>query len=559
MFIRLQKSPTSDRVQVHLVEGYRNEKGQPRQRILKNYGELGELQEKDPDILEKLRAEADVLTKERRDARVIVEVDTLRDRASGEHMVNYGHYFIEGVYKRLELHSFFQRKSRMKDFSYPLDAITRLLVFSRILMPDSKQATYEGKERFLCKFAFEKHDVYRALDVLAELADDILLHVHKRVSRIYGRDASLVFYDVTNYYFEADMGDGFREKGASKEHRHDPIVQMGLLIDTKGIPITFRLFPGNTHDAKTLVPVLDELKAKYGLARIVVVADKAMNSGTNLSHIEENADGYIVSQKVRGSVAPEILQHVAEPRGYVWNESGSFAHKSFIRTVSHKKGLSTEEKVVCFWSYAYAAREAHKRGELMPAIEDLIRHPGKYEATNDYGRKRYVMETLAAPSGEKAKKKLSFDKERYEADAALDGYYCILTSETQMDDLTIIEHYRGLSRIEESFRVIKSELEGRPVYVWKESHIKAHFLICFIALTLIRVIQVKLGYTVSAERVIDALNSAVCTPLEKGIYVVDETDETYKTIEKAFGVRLPNRYAPVEVLKAYKRQIAANS
>jgi hypothetical protein len=195
----------------------------------------------------------------------------------------------------------------------------------------------------------------------------------------------------------------------------------------------------------------------------------------------------------------------------------------------------------------------------MPAIEDMIRHPGKYDASNDYGRKRYVKETLTAPSGEAAKRKLTFDKERYESDAALDGYYCILTSEIRMDDLTIIEHYRGLSRIEESFRVIKSELEGRPVYVWKESHIKAHFLICFIALTLIRVIQVKLNYTLSAGALVDALNSAVCTPLEKGILVIDETTAAYKHIEETFGVNLSNRYAPVEQLKAYRRQIIANS
>jgi hypothetical protein len=559
MYIRLQKSPTSDRVQVHLVESFRNDKGEPRQRILKNHGELKELQAKNPDILEKLKADAETLTKERKNSRVIIEADTLRARAAGEHAANYGYFFLEGLYRKLQLHMFFQRRARTKGFSYDIDAITRLLVFSRILMPDSKQATFEARKRFFCDFGFEKHDVYRSLDMLADFADDVMLHLHKRVSKIYGRDASLVFYDVTNYYFETDTDDEFRKKGASKEHRHDPIVQMGLLIDAKGIPITFRLFPGNTHDAKTLVPVLKELKARYGLSRIVVVADKAMNSGANLAHIEEHADGYIVSQKIRGAVAPELLRQATDQQGYIWNESGKFAHKSSVRTVSHKKGRHTEEKAVFFWSYAYAAREAHKRGDLMPAIEDMLRHPGKYETANDYGRRRYVKETFTTPDSGEVSKNLSFDEERYKADEALDGYYCILTSETQMDDLTVIEHYRGLSRIEESFRVIKSELEGRPVYVWKESHIKAHFLICFIALTLIRVIHVRLNYSISAEGLAGALNSAMCTPLEKGIFVIDETDAVYKSIEEAFGVSLPNRYAPVELLKAYRRQIIANS
>jgi hypothetical protein len=559
MFIRLQKSPTSDRVQVHLVEGYRNEKGLPRQRILKNYGEIKELTANDPDFLEKAKAEAAVLTKERKASRVTVEVDTHRPRHNGERSSNYGHFFLEGVYLKLGLHSFFQEKTKSRGIEYPLDEIARLLVFARVLMPESKQAAFEGRRRFFHDFDFEKHDVYRALDMLAEFSEDVQLHLHRRVTKAYGREASLVFYDVTNYYFESDTGDNFRKKGASKEHRRDPIVQMGLLIDGRGIPIAFRLFPGNTHDARTLIPVLEELKARYRLSRIVVVADKALNSGSNLAHIEGCSDGYIVSQKVRGTVLPEVLEHVTDPSGYVWNESGRFAHKSFTRTVSHAKGGKAEEKVVCFWSYEYAVREAHKRGELLPSVEDMIRHPGKYDAANDYGRKRYVKETLSTPSGGVAKKKLSFDKDRYEADSALDGYYCILTSETQMDDLTVIRHYRGLSRIEESFRVIKSELGGRPVYVWKEPHIKAHFLICFIALTLIRIIQTRLNYTVSAGALIDALNSAVCTPLEKGIFVIDETDEVYKSIEAEFGVNLPNRYAPVEQLKAYSRKIAANS
>ena len=151
-----------------------------------------------------------------------------------------------------------------------------------------------------------------------------------------------------------------------------------------------------------------------------------MNSGANLAHIEDDADGYIVSQKVRGTVAKEILSAVKKQEGYIWNESGKFAYKSFTRTVAHAKGRKTKENVVCFWSYAYAAREAHKRDDLMPAIEDMSLHPGKYDASNDYGRKRYVKETLVTPEGEVVKKRLSFDEERYAADASLDGYYCIL-------------------------------------------------------------------------------------------------------------------------------------
>jgi transposase len=362
---------------------------------------------------------------------------------------------------------------------------------------------------------------------------------------------------VTNYYFESDRGDDFRKKGASKERRPDPIVQMGLLLDGAGIPIAYRLFEGNVHDAKTLRPVLKELRSKYGFQKIIVVADKGLNAKDNLAFIVGGADGYIVSQKVRGRVDAEISSHIRDKQGWTFAKTGGFACKSFVRPHKISQDITVTEKVVCYWSAEYARREAYKRGELIDGIEYLVSHPAAYEAKNDYGRKRYVKETLATPAGELAEKRLSFNEERFKADAELDGFYCVLTSETDMPDAEVIDHYHELVRVEESFRVIKSDLEGRPVYVWTRPHINAHFLICFLALTLLRLLQVKLDNRYSIKAIKEALASAVMTPLEKGIYVVDETGEAYKALEKAFGVSLLNRYAPVETIKAYRKKAMA--
>jgi hypothetical protein len=205
----------------------------------------------------------------------------VRNRTESEHSLNYGYFFLESVYRKLGLHSFLKKANNGKA-AYDLESIVELLVFSRLLAPSSKSATFENKGNYFRSFDLEFHDIYRALDGLDTLADDIQLHIHKQITSHYGRDASLVFYDVTNYYFECDFEDAFRKKGASKEHRRDPIVQMGLLVDSAGIPIAYRLFEGNTHDAKTLIPVLKELKVKYGFSRIVVVADKGLNGKDNL-------------------------------------------------------------------------------------------------------------------------------------------------------------------------------------------------------------------------------------------------------------------------------------
>jgi hypothetical protein len=559
MYVRLQKSGTSKRVYVHLVEGFRDEQGRSRQRIIKNYGELSELQDQEPDILVRLKAEAVGMTRIKTASKVSLEIDCLRKRAEGEHPINYGYFFLEALYKKLGLHLWFKKNRPGTKSAYDLGAVVELLVFSRILAPGSKSAAFAGKDRFFSDFDCRLHDVFRALDDLDEVSDGVCLHVHKQIEKYWGRDAALVFYDVTNYYFECDVEDDLRKRGRSKEHRQDPVVQMGLLIDRTGIPITYRIFEGNTHDAKTLVPILEELKAHYGFGRIVVVADKGLSGKNNLEYITDVADGYIVSSKVRGKVAPEIARHIADRSGWVFNDAGTFAHKSFIRKHKVAAGKQVDEKVVCYWSEQYARREAHKRGDLIDGIEYLVSHPQAYDAANDYGKKRYVKEHMVTPEGEIIEKVLSFNEQRFIADAALDGFYCILTSETGMADADIIEHYRGLARIEESFRVIKSELEGRPVFVWTPPRINAHFLICFLALVLLRLLQVKTDYTFSAATLISGLQSASATPLEKGIYVVEETTDTFKALEKAVGVSLPIRYAPVEVLKAYRRDIIAKA
>jgi transposase len=257
-------------------------------------------------------------------------------------------------------------------------------------------------------------------------------------------------------------------------------------------------------------------------------------------------------------VDPEILLSVKDKEGWVFNDSGTFAIKSFIRRHKLTKDVIATEKVICFWSEAYALRESYRRGDLLEAVEELLAHPWRYEAANNYGRKRYIKETYVTDAGEAAKKIISFNKDRFKDDAELDGFYCILTSETKMRDDEIVKHYRGLIRIEESFRVIKSDLEGRPVFVWSRPHINAHFLICFIALVIMRILQDRVGYTISPTALKEALATARCTPLEKSIYVIDETTDAYKQLETSLSVSLSNRYAPVEVIKAYRKQIIAN-
>jgi len=559
MFVKLQRSPTSSRVQVYLMESYRDEHGKPQHRIVQRHGELGELQAGEPGVLDRLRAEAAKATAARTGPARLVEVDLGRGRADADRSVCYGQFVVEGLWKALGMPGLFRRLGKEAGTKVDAEQVARMLVTARVLAPASKLATWNTRRAWFDPFDCSLKDVYDTLGLLDKWSWRVQAHVHRQIGRTIGRDTSLVFYDVTNYWFETDEEDGFRMAGASKENRKDPIVAMGLLIDANGIPVAYRLFRGNTHDSKTLVPVLEELRTRYGLGRIVVVADKGLNGKTNLSALRANHDGWIVSQKVRGRVSKDITAHLRDPAGWVWDNDNSFAVKSYQRVHTLDDGQEAPEKVVLMWSRANAARDKAKREKLRVSVEHLVNHPGTYDSSNNYGRKRYVREDRVTGNGEVVTTHLSFDQSRWDADEALDGYYAIITSETSLGDQEVIDHYRGLARIEESFRVLKTDLDGRPVHVRTQAHINAHFLTCFLALTLLRLVQHATRWQTTAPQARQALATATCTPLEKGLWVIDETTPWYKTIETTWSVTLPTRYATIETIRQYKRDIIANT
>ncbi|ERJ10860.1 IS1634 family transposase [Haloplasma contractile] len=560
MFIRVTKSPTAKYSKVYLVEGYRDENGKSKQRVIKCYGNLEELQEKDPNILEKLKAEAKKIPKNK----VNISLNLKESNSSMEKDQNYGFFFLERLYKDLQISSFLKDFISGSKHRFNLDDVLKLLVFGRILNPESKKATVERQDQYFEPFQVTLHSVYESLSQFNELKDDLQFHLHKRVSELYGRNASLVFYDVTNYYFEIDEEDELKKVGVSKENKKSPIVQMGLLIDQKGLPIAYRLFSGNTHDSSTLIPFLEEIREKYKLGKIILTADKGLNSGKNLASLVSHKDGYIVSQKVRGS-SKSFLDQVLDEEGYVYNKSENFKMKSFLRERSVKNDkdelVTLKEKVVCFWSYNFDAREKKKREKLEKRIQEFVDQPSKYNASNRYGLKKYLkLHNYDKETGEiqKIKPYLEFDQEKYERDVSLDGYYILITSEIDLSDEKIIERYRGLWKIEESFKVLKSDLEGRPVYVRRNDHIEGHFLVCFIALLITRILELKLDYQYSVPKIQKSLKEATCRKIEKGIYSLNKQDEVYREIEKVFDVSLDYRFVRLEDLRSYRKAVVHN-
>lgn len=555
MFIKLVPVKKNTDSAVYLVQGYRDQQNRVKHRKIKFYGFLSDLQANEPNVLIRLKQEAKLIPNVQVEQELKVKVGLLKEKIGDKPLLNYGYTFLESIYNALKIPSFINSYSEAKDFSYDLNDILKLLVFSRCLNPSSKKKTFERKGNYFFELNdFSLDDVYRSLDHLTEMKDDLMVHLNNELIKQEKRDASLVFYDVTNYYFESDIKDGLREKGVSKENKETTIIQMGLFIDNNGLPITYELFPGNTNDLSTMRPILEKIKKDFNLGKVTIVADKGNNSGANLDMINTYGDDYIISQRIRnrGNAYADI---VLDDEGYTYNEDKTFKFKlvEFEKEIKTPEGIKTiSEHLMCFWSKDEQDYQRAKRGLLDEKIEKYMNQPALLNASNSFGIKKYFKKIkIDKKTGEvlKGKDTYVFNKEKYERDLSLDGYYTIVTNNLKLDPFEIIKHYRKLSKIEESFKITKSDLEGRPIYVWTESHIKGHFLTCYLSLLLYRLLQLKLDNKYSVNQLKEALNSANTIHLGKGIHLnVDQRNE-FRDIEKSFGVSFNYDYMTIEQMK----------
>jgi len=552
MFIATAKSPVTGKTSVYLKEGYR-ENGKVKHRNLYFYGFLEELEEKDPDILSKLKAQAKQMGKD--NGVLQLAVDFRKQKTGSKPLLNYGYAFLQSIYNDLKIPEFIHGYQANTQIEYPLNDILELLIYSRCLNPSSKKKTFEGKGNYFLDLPdFTLDHVYRSLGPLCAMKNELTLHLHKQIQETRKRDCSLVFYDVTNYYFESEKIEGLRQKGVSKENRETGLVQMGLFIDNEGIPITYELFPGNTNDMATMKPILKKIREEYGLGNITIVADKGNNTGENLAYIHEKEDFYIISQRIRSRGA-ELANIVLDQEDYELNEKGTFKFKCVERerTVEREAGTSETitEHLLCFWSQEEEKYQRAKRGFLDEKIEKFIEKPSLLNASNSFGVKKYFKKVMVdQKTGEvlKAKASYEFNREKYERDLALDGYYCIVTNDLKLEPLDIIHHYHQLSKIEESFKVTKSDLEGRPVYVWTDEHIQGHFLTCYLSLLLYRLLQLKLQRSVPVHQLKEALNSAKAIVLDQSICLLVDQQSPFQEIATAFNTDFNVDYIRKETL-----------
>ena len=506
---------------------------------VKNLGYLSNYDDGKPDLLKRLRQkfkegtlvdldELNVSYKEK--SKEMIPLNEINLKLNPK---NIGYLFLNSIYNDLGIDMLLNRIKSDSKIEYDLNGLTKLLVFGRILDPQSKKKTFEDKDKYLFPVTTcnDLNDVYKVLDVLDKNSKKIQNRMNIKIKNsAIGRVTNLTYYDVTNYFFETMYGDddvyeldedneivkdedgkpiivkkGFRKNGVSKENSKGPIVQMGLFIDNNGIPVSHKLFPGNTQDKITFKNVLENDVDEMDLGRIVVVADNGMNTQENKYLITEKGNGYIVSKSVKKSWT-KIGPWALEDKDYteIKNSTGEvvFKYKSRINEIelTYKNSDGTKskkivkEKEIIYWSKKHYEKELHQNKKFIEYLEACKDNPDKLKDKQRKSQEFIEVLDIDKKTGEviKTKKVVVFLEEKLKKYKETLGFYSIVTSEIDEDDKEIINRYHGLSRIEDSFRIIKSDLEGRPIYVWLEEHIKAHFLICFIALTIIRIIQYKI-------------------------------------------------------------------
>jgi len=476
---------------------------------------------------------------------------------------NYGSIVFSKIYHELEIDRFLNNVRRHEKFTFNTEAMMRLLVYTRLLWPGSKRASFYNKEQFFDKFDFTLDDVYDGLTHFDKISDALQQHLHEQVVEQYKRKTDLIYYDVTNYYFETEKQDDLRRNGCSKEKQKKPIVQLGLMMDNEGLPVAYRTFPGNTHDSQTLMPVLTEIKKKYKSKRIITVADKGLNSGDNIAFSTALGDGYIFSKSVRGA-SSDFKSWVLDEGGY--QELGeNYKLKSKIVpdaeiavTIAQngkkrkKKKIKLEQKWIAFYSDKYARRAKRKRAEVIAKAQAMIKNPGKYKGILDYGAAGYIKNLkVDKETGEVLSPidVMFIDEERIKEEETLDGYYAIITSELDTADTEIVNTYRGLWRIEESFKITKSILGSRPIFVRNEKHINAHFLTCFVSLLIARIIEKRLGGKYTTKTITETLQKVACSNITQNIWLFDYADEVTDDMNKAFGTNFGRKQMLLQEVK----------
>ena len=515
MRISLMKSG-SDKI-VYIVDSIRVD-NKVKTKVIKRLGRLSDLEKEHDNALEYCRNEAKRLTEEKKqdEDNFVVKFFPTRDLELNKQVqYNAVYLFLQKIYYGLNLDKVCLEISEKYKFAYDINKILKDLIFSRIIYPSSKLSTYKLAKNFLEQPNYELHDVYRSLSILAKEIDSIQSKLYKNSSRLIKRNTKVLYYDCTNYFFEIEKEDELRKYGVSKEHRPNPIVQMGLFMDGNGLPLAFNINPGNTSEQVTVRPLEEKIIKDFNLSKFIYCSDAGLGSYNNrwFNSIQERA--FIVSQSLK-KLPKDVLSNIFDNENIKWksldqkysfkqateideqNETIETVYKRVPLTDKQIKVLIDGDKypaelnqqdLIITYSSKYKIYQQRIRQEQFERAKKLIESKLKFNKTNANDCKRFIKNLSFDKNGELIDTNiLVLDEDLYKEESKFDGYYCIATN-LKDDANTIISINHNRWQIEESFRIMKTEFDAGTIYLQREDRIKAHFLTCFIALLITRILE----------------------------------------------------------------------
>ncbi len=571
--MRVTTSKSKNSESFYITQSYTNAQGKSTSKTIRKLGTLAELSKRldtDRDGVmawanEQARLETLRYKSEQEDAVVMVPFHSnkLMDYHRKKLFIG-GYLFLQSVYYGLRMDSICRKIKNRHKFAYDLNAILSDLIYTRVLEPSSKSSSFRAAKQFLEPPAYELHDVYRALSVLAGEMDFIQAEVYKNSFFLGGRNDRILYYDCTNYYFEIEQEDGDKKYGKSKEHRPTPIIQMGLFTDGDGLPLAFSLFPGNQNEQKSLKPLETKILQQFGCEKFIYCSDAGPASEDNRAFNHMGQRAFIVTQSIKKLPAEDrewalsrsgfkrLLDDMpADITELTEDEKDSLYYKD--KPYTTKK---LHQRLVITYSPKYAAYQKAVRAEQIARAEKMIAGGAlKKQRKNPNDPARFVNKTAVTKEGEKADIHYYLDQDKIAEEEMYDGLYAVCTDLLDDEVADILKVSEGRRQIEDCFRTMKTDFGARPVYLTREDRIKAHFLTCFLALLHFRLLKRSLRGAYTTEQLLQTLRSMNFADVEEqGFMPIYERQKITDDLHEACGFRTDYEFITKRRMKGIQKK-----
>lgn len=570
--MRVTTSKSKNSESFYITKSFVNDKGTCTSTTFRKLGTLSELiLEHGPtrdDVMawakEEARIETEKYKKDRQEKAVQITFHADRQLDFGR-QVRYrgGYLFPQAIYYQLQMDKICRKLKARHKYQYDMNAILSDLIYTRILEPSSKRSSFKTAQEFLEKPSYELHDIYRALDVLGSDCDFIQSEVYKNSHLLGKRNDKILYYDCTNYYFEIEQEDGSKKYGKSKEHRPNPIIQMGMFMDGDGVPLAFSLFPGNTNEQKSLKPLEQQVIQDFGCQKFIYCSDAGLGSESIRSYNHMGERAFIVTQSIK--------KLPSEDKAWALDKNG-------FRRVSDNKPAdittlpdddtdlyykdepytpkTLHQRLIITYSPKYARYQKAIRDAQVERAEKMISSGNtKKQRKNPNDPARFIGTKAATADGEAAQIHHYLDEDKIENEALYDGLYAVCTDLLDDDISDILKVSEGRWQIEECFRILKTDFSARPVYLQDENRIKAHFLICFLALLSYRILEKKLDHKYTCEEILDTLKTINFAEVqEQGFIPLYKRSKLTDALHDACGFRTDYQFITKSQMKTIQKK-----